>query len=376
MSQSIRIAAAQTANRTIPFRIGGPSAALGKVKENLDALVALAHRAADEGCNIVAFPEDCLGTLEWEAGHWKEVHDLLQPAEGLMLEGFRQVARERGMAIVCCNDLLADGATIPGAPVYNTALLIGTDGSEIGRYLKVQPTLSERHRALGSSFPVFDVPGIGSTGLCICYDMVFPETTRALALNGADLVFHCTMGGASFGDGDASLAAFRTRAADNFLYLVVSFRGGGSMIIGPKGQVLAEAESNGDCIVAADVDLTAGREAGDSLGGSTQDFRARLFRERNPAAYRILTDENPPALERLKDVPVPSAAEAAALFAEGITTGTERFYEAGRLQKAGEIGAAREIFADLGGRFGTLWMGKASRERLEALGGGGAGDAV
>ena len=74
------------------------------------------------------------------------------------------------------------------------------------------------------------------------------------------------------------------------------------MIIGPKGQILAQAEDGDDCIVAADVDLGGGCGAGDALGGTTKDFRARLFRERNPAAYRILTDENPPALERLRDV--------------------------------------------------------------------------
>jgi predicted amidohydrolase len=370
MSETTRIAAAQTANRTIPFRVGGPAEALIKVEQNIEALVALANRAADEGCDIVAFPEDCLGPLEWEAGHWKEVDDLLLPAGEMLQDRFAAVARERHMAIVYCNDLLGTSVTdSTPVPVYNTAVLLGSDGTELGRYRKVQPTLSERHRALGDAFPVFDVPAIGPVGMCICYDMVFPETTRALALGGADLVFHCTMGGASFGDGDASLAAFRTRAADNFIYLVVSFRGGGSMIIGPKGQILAEAEGGGDCIVAADVDLTSGREAGDSLGGMTKDFRARLFRERNPAAYRILTDEHPPALTRLRHVEVPSEAEAAALFAEAITTGTERFYEAERLQKAGEMAAAREIFADLGARFGTLWMGTVARQRLAELDG-------
>jgi predicted amidohydrolase len=367
MSETIRIAAAQTANRTIPFRVGGPAEALVKVQRNLDALIALAHRAADDGCNIVAFPEDCLGTLEWEAGHWNQVHELLQPAGELLHERFADVARARGMAIVYCNDLPGSPSTaMPSVPplVYNTAVLIGADGTQLGQYRKVQPTLSERHRALGEAFPVFDVPAVGPVGMCICYDMVFPETTRALALGGADLVFHCTMGGASFGDGDASLAAFRTRAADNFIYIVVSFRGGGSMIIGPKGQILSTAENGGDCIVSADVDLATGREAGDSLGGMTQDYRARLFRERNPAAYRILTDEHPPALARLRHVPVPSEAEAAALFAEAITTGTERFYEAEGLHKAGEIEAARAIFADLESHFGTLWMGTAARQRL------------
>lgn len=360
----IRIGAAQTANRTIPFRIGGPSDALTRVVTNLEALTALAHKAADDGCTIVAFPEDCLGTLEWEAGHWQQVHDLLRPAGEMMLARLGAVARERSMSIVCCNDL--PGST-EGAEVYNTAVLIGADGHEVGRYHKVQPTLSERHRTPGDAFPVFDVAGVGTTGLCICYDMVFPETTRALALNGADLVFHCTMGGASFGDGDASLAAFRTRAADNFLYIVVAFRGGGSMILGPKGQILQQAEGGGDHIVAADVDLTAGREAGDALGGTTADFRARLFRERNPSAYKILTDENPPALERLRHVDVPTEAEAKARFAEGITTAAERFYEAERLQAAGDVDAASAIYEDLVARLGTLWMGAAARERLVQL---------
>lgn len=360
---TIRIAAAQTANRTIPFRVGGPDVALAHVRENLDALVALAHRGADEGCALIAFPEDCLGTLEWEAGHWDEVHQLLQPAGELLQQRLGEVARERGVAIVYCNDLPADD----GDEVFNTAVVLGPDGSLIGRYRKVQPTWSERHRTPGDDFPVFDVPGVGATGLCICYDMVFPETTRALALNGADLVIHCTMGGASFGDDDASLAAFRTRAADNFLYLVVSFRGGGSMIIGPKGTVLTTADGGGDQLVVADVDLTAGREAGDALGGTTADFRARLFRERNPAAYRILTEPNPPALERLADVPMPSAQEASDRFAEGITTGSERFYEADRLQKAGDLNAAIAIYQELGDRFGTLWMGRVSRQRLATL---------
>ena len=59
----VRVGAAQTANRTIPFRIGDAEVALRQVEKNLDSLVALAERAADEGCQVLAFPEDPLGTL-------------------------------------------------------------------------------------------------------------------------------------------------------------------------------------------------------------------------------------------------------------------------------------------------------------------------
>ena len=43
----VRVGAAQTANRTIPFRIGDAEVALRQVEKNLDSLVALAERVAE-----------------------------------------------------------------------------------------------------------------------------------------------------------------------------------------------------------------------------------------------------------------------------------------------------------------------------------------
>ena len=364
MSETVRVAAVQTANRTIPYSLGDADAALKQVRANLDSLVGLAERAAADGCAIIAFPEDTLGTLEWEAGHWDGAGDLLRPAEAEMLTRLGGVARDRDVHIICCNDL--PGTTAGGeGVVYNTAVLIGP-GGEVGRYHKVQPTLGEQSRARGTGFPVFEVPGVGCVGMCICYDIMFPETTRALALAGADLVFHLTLGGASLASADASQAAFKTRAAENYIYLVVAFRSGGSMVISPKGEILAEG-SGADRIITADIDPTGGRDAGDAHGGITEDFRARLFRERNPAAYGLLTAEHPPALDRLQHVPVPTAQEAADLFNEALTTGADAFYEAEEWQKAGRVEEARERLVQLSERFGTAWIGRASRERLADL---------
>ncbi len=361
MPKTIRVAAIQTKRRSISYKIGGPEIALAAVRGSLNELVELAERAADMGCDIAAFPEDTLGVLEWESGHWGDVAALLRPAEAEMLARLGEVSARRGMAIVCCNDC-ADGDD-----VYNTAILIGRDGEEAGRYRKVQLPVGEQARTRGGGFPVFDVEGIGSVGMCICYDMVFPETTRALALGGADIVLHLTMGGASMARGDASLAAFRTRAADNFIYLVVAFRGGGSMVIGPQGEILADGAREPDAIVTADIDLAGGREAGDALGGTVSDFRARLFGERVPSAYGILTEAVTPGIERLRHVDVPSGEEAAALSAEGMTTGADAFYEADRLRAKGEHEEARRRFEHLSERFRTLWIGRVARERLDAM---------
>ena len=361
---TVRVGAVQAANRTISYKVGGPEPALDAVRENLQALVGLAQRAADEGCRIIAFPEDCLGTLEWEAGHWDEVGQVLRPVEAEMLEAFGRVAARTGMHIVCCNDLMGTGEG-GSEVVYNTAVLLGP-GGEVGRYHKVQPTWAERARSRGTSFPVFDVPAVGPVGMCICYDIMFPETTRALALGGADMVFHCTLGGASLASAAASRAVFIARAVENYIYLVVAFRGGGSMVISPQGEILAEG-GGPDVIVAVDIDPGGCREAGDALGGTTTDFRARLFRERNPAAYGILTDPHPPALGRLDHVSMPTVAEAAARFADGLTWGAEAFYEAEEWARQGRTAQAAQRFTELAGRFGSTWIGRVSLERLDAL---------
>ncbi len=139
------------------------------------------------------------------------------------------------------------------------------------------------------------------------------------------------------------------------------------MIISPKGEILADGGREPDAIVTADIDLASGRDAGDALGGITTDFRARLFRERVPGAYGILMDEHPPILDKLRDISVPSHEEAAALCAEGLTTGADAFYEAERWLSEGKIEDARRRFEELSRHFGTIWIGRVSRDRLRDL---------
>jgi predicted amidohydrolase len=360
MPKKIRVAALQTKNRTLSYKLSVQDA-LAQVRTNLNVLVTLADQAGERGCKLISFPEDTLGTLEWESGNWDQTPDFLSQAEAQMTTRLGDVANKHGMNIVCCNDCQE------GDHIFNTSILIGPQGNEIGRYRKVQPTLSESRRKRGLSFPVYQAPHVGDVGMCICYDMMFPETTRALALNGADIVCHPTLGGAAMADADVSRAAFRTRAAENFIYIVVAFRGGGSMILGPKGEILADGGNQPDAIVSADIDLQCGREAGDALGERISDFRARLFRERNPEAYHILTHPHPPILDKLKDVSVPTIEQAATLMSEGLTTGADAFYEADRWLAEGKKQQAREQYQSLSDHFGTTWIGRASRQRIEKI---------
>ena len=195
--------------------------------------------------------------------------------------------------------------------------------------------------------------------MLICYDMVFPEAARCLALKGADIVFHPTLGGAAIGDDDISLAAFRTRAAENFVYLVVAMRGQGSMIISPQGKILATAQEP-DGLAIADIDPHGGREGGDAFN-TQDDMRGRLFRERVPEAYGPLTDPSPPVLGK-----VPSNVtrdEAIRIMATVLTTGEERFNQAEALARAGRKDAAIRLFERLCEECRTSWIDRAARER-------------
>ena len=72
-----------------------------------------------------------------------------------------------------------------GDKMYNTALVISPDGDIVAKYRKMFPWMPyEMGATPGNEFCVFDIPNVGRFGLCICYDMWFPETARTLAWMG------------------------------------------------------------------------------------------------------------------------------------------------------------------------------------------------
>jgi hypothetical protein len=275
-----------------------------------------------------------------------------------MLERLGRAAASHRMYLVCCNDTVD-----PDGSVRNTAFLLGRDGREIGRYHKVNLPIHELYKKRGSGFPVFHTPDLGDVGMLICYDMVFPEAARCLALGGADVIVHPTLGGAAFGGKDISRAAFRTRAVENFVYLVVSQRGSGSMILSPKGDLLAEAEGQ-DVLALADIDPFGGRDGCDAMN-EQRDMRARLFRERWPAAYGILTDPNPPALGKIPATI--SVADACRTANAALTLGEEEFRQADALARDGKAKEATRAFEALIAKYPKTWIDRVARQRLGPL---------
>ncbi len=141
-----------------------------------------------------------------------------------------------------------------GHLVYNTAVLLSSEGKLLGKYRKVCLPHGEVEKGVapGTDYPVFDTK-FGKVGLMICYDGFYPEVARALTANGAEVIAWPVWGC------DPLLA--RARACENRVYVVSSTFTDPkndwmiSAVIDPAGKVLAQAKESGS-IVVSEADLS------------------------------------------------------------------------------------------------------------------------
>ncbi len=137
---------------------------------------------------------------------------------------------------------------VEGDKLYNTALVISPQGEIVRKYRKMFPWLPyENGVTPGSEFCIFDVPDVGRFGLCICYDMWFPEVARTLVWQGAEVILQPTMTPTS--DRELELVMCRANALFNQCYFISvngvgTWGGGRSTMIDPDGRILQEASTN------------------------------------------------------------------------------------------------------------------------------------
>lgn len=155
--------------------------------------------------------------------------------------------------------VVAGFAELEGVRIYNSAALVAPDGI-VGLYRKVH--LFDNEKVLfepgNLGFPLFEVNGL-RIGMLICFDWVFPEAWRIMALKGADLICHpCNL--------VLPKKAQRTvpgHAACNKVYIALANRTGNedelyftgnSLIVDPNGELLCEASPEDDEILWAKIE--------------------------------------------------------------------------------------------------------------------------
>jgi predicted amidohydrolase len=163
-----------------------------------------------------------------------------EPMPGPREEQLREAARRNGVWLVPGSMFEA-----AGGKVYNTVPVIDPNGTVIARYRKLVPWRPyEAHTTPGNEYTVFDVPGVGRFGLSNCFDMWFPETLRALANLGAEVILHPSL--TSTIDRQAEHCMIRASAACFQCYFFDVNLGpevgvGQSMVAGPGGEIVHAA---------------------------------------------------------------------------------------------------------------------------------------
>ncbi len=228
---------------------------------------------------LIVFPE-----FAHAAPIYPTVDELLDrlavPIPNEHTDRYQKKARQRGVYIQTGTFLESDSRW-PGH-VFNTTCLIGPEGIVL-RYRKVHPWIpwelhTSPHDLAGYEEPLFPVADteLGKIGVAICYDWLFPEAIRQLALAGAEILIRVSAYMDPWGTTmpmDWWTLINRTRAIENLAYVVASNQAaslqhyppfswpGGSMIVDYDGRILAQADPGaGAKIVVGPIDLHALRD--------------------------------------------------------------------------------------------------------------------
>ena len=170
--------------------------------------------------------------------------------------------------------------------LYNTACVFDRQGKQVAAYDKIHlfsPANEQLRYQRGNKPCVFCLDGV-RCGVIICYDLRFPELTRAMALECLDILFVVCQWPGSRTDAMQNLAV--ARAIENQMYVACcnacgaageAVCDGDSVIVDPQGNILAQAEKAGT-IITADCPT-------EQLAGIRNAIP--VFRDRQPDSYKL-----------------------------------------------------------------------------------------
>ena len=251
----------------------------GKKKENL-ALIESALRKID--ADLVVLPELC--TTGYQFVSQSEVDFLCEPVpKGETVQNLIEMCRQKSCYLAAGIGEKSDGRC------YNSAVLVGPDG-HVGTYRKIHLFRDEKKWfAPGNlGFPVWET-GLAVIGMMVCFDWIFPESARSLALRGAEVICH-----------PANLVlpycqnAMITRSIENRVFSVTANRigteerggqerltfTGGSQVVTPGGEILFRLEEKQEVFRSVEIDHRL-----------AQDKRItpenHLWKDRRPESYHL-----------------------------------------------------------------------------------------
>jgi predicted amidohydrolase len=289
MGKQIRVGAAQT----------GP--VLDRdMRPGVEVACDLVERAASQGVEIICFAELFL-TPFFPSRLVPDYEAFFLELPSPVTDPLFRLAREKKMAMIFPYGERA------GRYFYNAALVVDGDGRALGTYRKTHiPAIlpsplqggtgsyEKFYFSPGGDLPVFELRGV-RFGVQICYDRKFPEGSRALALDGAAIIF-MPICAATYGE--TTLRAntwelpLQARAYENGVFVVAVNRAGDehgrqhigkSMIVSPVGaEIMEVTKTDGPELLVATLDLDDVDRAQKSLP---------WWRDRRPDLYGRLVQD-------------------------------------------------------------------------------------
>jgi predicted amidohydrolase len=260
------------------------------ISVNLSRVRAALKEASAGGAQLAVFPEATMVRFG------SDLRAAAEPVDGPFCSAIGAACAENGVAAVVGVFEPADDRR-----VYNTAVAYAADGSLAATYRKLHlfDALGQHESDLvapGSSPVVADLAG-APVGLQICYDIRFPELTRALAVGGARLITVSAAWQAGLFKEEHWVTLLRARAIENTVWIAAAGQVpdpdakptraptgvGRSMLIDPLGVVRADlGPSAGVCAVEADLALVDSvRSTLPSLANRREDVFGAVIRPAN-----------------------------------------------------------------------------------------------
>ena len=248
---------------------------LAQPEENHQEAERLIRAAAKEGPDVILLPE------LWDVGFFpkENLKELADPDCARVKAHIGALAKELGINIVA-----GSVACLRGDRVYNTACVFDRQGKLLAQYDKTHlfsPMGEDDFFAKGDHVCRFQMDGHW-VGLLICYDIRFPELTRAMTVPGVELLFMVSQWP------DVRIPHLQVltqaRAIENQMYLVCcnacgkagqTQYGGNSAVIDPWGKVLARA-GEGQQVISAHCDFSVTEQIRQSM---------HIFSDRRPELY-------------------------------------------------------------------------------------------
>lgn len=227
---------------------------------NLERIMDFLQEAAGNGARIVVFPECALTGYCFD--NLDEALPFAETLPGPSTEALAALCAKLDVyTVVGMLELSGDG-------LFNAAAVLGPEGL-VGSYRKIHlPCLGIDRFAIPGDrqFTVFDT-AVGKLGVNICYDSSFPESSRIMSLDGAELIALST----NWPEGVEVIPehVINTRAIENGVnYIAVNRIGeergyrfiGRSKIVGYNGVTIVEASRDREEIVYAEISMAAARD--------------------------------------------------------------------------------------------------------------------